>query len=245
MSTVRQRLKSPQSLSLTSTYHNMVRAESRFAPNQWETALHCNDVSHWLGASLESALHGYPKVTLKVMNDWFTSLLFHIYWPSHAWNKAISNFDLENSKPWSRVWSTGKITSLAHYPTDLLPFYFTIRRIIPEIQLFQIWVIWPWKIQGHGQMWDQKSRSHIWPSIQPTHFLWFMSIGPTIPKIWPIGKVVWPWKNTYEILRKKNFQQNSSNILSGDKHHQGTYLLTFAVTGWVVLTLSWRQAHFC
>ena len=25
-------------------------------PSQWETALHCNDVSHWLGANLESAL---------------------------------------------------------------------------------------------------------------------------------------------------------------------------------------------
>ena len=25
-------------------------------PSQWETALHCNNVSHWLGASLESAL---------------------------------------------------------------------------------------------------------------------------------------------------------------------------------------------
>ena len=32
------------------------RADSRFAPRQWETALLCNDVSHWLGASLESAL---------------------------------------------------------------------------------------------------------------------------------------------------------------------------------------------
>ena len=31
------------------------RADSRFVPSQWETALHCNDVSHWLGASLESA----------------------------------------------------------------------------------------------------------------------------------------------------------------------------------------------
>ena len=35
-------------------YHH--RADSRFAPSQWETALLCNDVSHWLGASLESAL---------------------------------------------------------------------------------------------------------------------------------------------------------------------------------------------
>ena len=32
------------------------RADSRLAPSQWETALLCNDVSYWLGASLESAL---------------------------------------------------------------------------------------------------------------------------------------------------------------------------------------------
>ena len=32
------------------------RADCRFAPSQWETALLCNDVFHWLGASLESAL---------------------------------------------------------------------------------------------------------------------------------------------------------------------------------------------
>ena len=33
------------------------RADSRFAPSQWEMVLlRCNNVSHWLGASLESAL---------------------------------------------------------------------------------------------------------------------------------------------------------------------------------------------
>ena len=32
------------------------RADSRFAPNQWETLLQSNTVSHWLGATLESAL---------------------------------------------------------------------------------------------------------------------------------------------------------------------------------------------
>ena len=31
-------------------------ADSRFAPSQWETALLCNDVSHGLGANLESTL---------------------------------------------------------------------------------------------------------------------------------------------------------------------------------------------
>ena len=30
-----------------------VRADSGFAPSQWETALLCNDVSHWLGANLD------------------------------------------------------------------------------------------------------------------------------------------------------------------------------------------------
>ena len=33
------------------------RTDSRFAPSQWGTVLHCNGVSHWLGANLESALH--------------------------------------------------------------------------------------------------------------------------------------------------------------------------------------------
>ena len=31
-------------------------ADSRFAPSQWETALLCNDVSHWLSTNLESDL---------------------------------------------------------------------------------------------------------------------------------------------------------------------------------------------
>ena len=36
--------------------YNLHGACSWFAPSQWETALHYNDVSHWLGANLESAL---------------------------------------------------------------------------------------------------------------------------------------------------------------------------------------------
>ena len=40
-------------LSITATNY---RADFMFAPSQWETALLCNDVSHWLGASLEFTL---------------------------------------------------------------------------------------------------------------------------------------------------------------------------------------------
>ena len=35
---------------------NRIRADSRFAPSQWETALLCNDVSHWLEVNIESDL---------------------------------------------------------------------------------------------------------------------------------------------------------------------------------------------
>ena len=35
----------------------IIRADSRFMPSQWEMALLCNDISHWLGTNLESALY--------------------------------------------------------------------------------------------------------------------------------------------------------------------------------------------
>ena len=41
------------------------RADSRFVPSQWETVLLCNSVSHWLGASLESALYWYGNLRFK------------------------------------------------------------------------------------------------------------------------------------------------------------------------------------
>ena len=41
-----------------------IRADSRFVPSQWETVLLCNDVSHWLGSNLESALGMVEEVQL-------------------------------------------------------------------------------------------------------------------------------------------------------------------------------------
>ena len=37
-------------------------ADSSFASGQWETALLCNDISHWLAASLESVLIFQPTI---------------------------------------------------------------------------------------------------------------------------------------------------------------------------------------
>ena len=43
-----------------------LRADSMFAPGQWETALLCKAVSNWLGASLESALMAVDDQTTKM-----------------------------------------------------------------------------------------------------------------------------------------------------------------------------------
>ena len=57
------------------------RAESRFVDSQWGMTLLCNDVSHWLGANLESSLHQwhktnhcekyFAKVIWKILVNWF------------------------------------------------------------------------------------------------------------------------------------------------------------------------------
>ena len=37
----------------------ILRADSRFAPKQWETSLQSNTISHWQVANLESALNSW------------------------------------------------------------------------------------------------------------------------------------------------------------------------------------------
>ena len=52
-----------------------IRADSRFAPSQRETALLCNYVSDWLGTRPQSALHANPmcKVTVTALQMWALS----------------------------------------------------------------------------------------------------------------------------------------------------------------------------
>ena len=52
-------------LGLLSSY----RADSRFAPSQWEAALLCNDISHRLAASIESAVYMYPDMWSGLCNS--------------------------------------------------------------------------------------------------------------------------------------------------------------------------------
>ena len=144
-------------------------------------------------------------VNIMVMNGWLASFLFHVNRPSHSWDKAISDFDLEISTPGSRswVWSKGKVIQLVQYHINSLPFHFTsIRPTIPEIELFRNLTL---KHQGQGHEWGQRSRSHIVPSMQPMHFL-FVSHQSDQPFLRYGQKSVWPWKNTFDFL-KENLQR--------------------------------------
>ena len=89
--------------------HNFnARADSRFAPSQWESASLYNDVSHWLGSSIESALptcyptgqpNGYNTTyfpmwfCFKVKFEWF------IRSPVSILNHFLLSFNLVISHP--------------------------------------------------------------------------------------------------------------------------------------------------
>ena len=54
------------------------RADSRFAPSQWETALLCNDVSHGLGTNLKSALY-YIRHSHWLSSIYLLRMSWHIF----------------------------------------------------------------------------------------------------------------------------------------------------------------------
>ena len=56
--------------------NSSIRADSRLAPSQWETSLQSNDVSHWLGANLESDLDMIMAVNRQISSDRLSSAWF-------------------------------------------------------------------------------------------------------------------------------------------------------------------------
>ena len=163
-----------------------------------------------------------------VMNDQLTSLSFHVSQPSHSWNKAISNFDLETSSSRSWIWSKGKTIQSAQYLIDLLLLNFTsIRSQFPRCSYFEIW-----KIQGQSHGWGQRSSSHIHPvSNWCTSFLFHIN---RTNHSWDMSYRVFDLeKSNTKFCKKifqKSFQQNFSKIYSGDKHDLGKY--SYQVLKW-------------
>ena len=121
-------------------------------------------------------------VNIMVMNEGLISFSFHVNRPPHAWDKAISDFDLET--PRLRSWSKGEVIKSAQYPINSLLFHFTsIRPTTLEIELFR-----------NLALKHPRSRSWVRSYVKVTYYtqyptdaipLRFTSIGPTIPGIWP------------------------------------------------------------
>ena len=124
-------------------------------------------------------------VNIMVMNGWLTSFSFHVNLPSHSWDKAISDFDLEISTPRSRswVWSKGKVI-LTMYHINSLHLHFTsIRPTIYEIELFRNLTL----KHSRSRSWVRSKVKVTYCTQHPSDALpfRFTSIGPTIPEIWP------------------------------------------------------------
>ena len=64
-------------------WFHIPRADSSVAPSQWETALLCNDVSHWLSATLESGLYTTTMTRLNTYHTWTHER--HLISHSHRW----------------------------------------------------------------------------------------------------------------------------------------------------------------
>ena len=74
--------------------------DSRFVPSQLETALLCNDVSHWLGAAENSALFIWTSYECSIMCKLVGNLRYSpmklYHWDLFAWefHLAYHNYDV-------------------------------------------------------------------------------------------------------------------------------------------------------
>ena len=66
------------------------RDQSSYAPSQWETSLHCNDVSHWLGAYLDWCLH--RRIHNAIFKPNYQN--FRRYYRQILWKSARLNQDV-------------------------------------------------------------------------------------------------------------------------------------------------------
>ena len=72
----------------------MSRDQSTCVPNQWQTLLHCNDISHWLGAYLDWSLH-HKKIFFSLMTHFPVQTNWHMTWALLTYHKSTINPNLK------------------------------------------------------------------------------------------------------------------------------------------------------
>ena len=134
------------------------RADSRFAPSQWEREWCCNDVSQWLGTSLESVL------IYKHIEDW-TKWLIHyrryLQLPGICMNENIGIF----ARMWLKFVPKGSVNykpALVH----VMAWHRTGNK--PLLEPYPSSSIWPHGIY-HTKNANKKVNFHF-PEGQVLHF---------------------------------------------------------------------------
>ena len=102
----------------------------------------------------------------------------------HSSNKAIWNFDLENTRSRSWVRSKDKSIQSAQYLIDFISLCFT--SIWKQFLRYIYFEIWPWKSKGQGNGWGQSQGHVVHPVSNRCTSFFFTSIGPTIAEICPM-----------------------------------------------------------
>ena len=130
-------------------------ADFRFAPNQWETVLFCNDVSHWMGASLESALIVYSFVVGKaqILNSVNCSLK-----TQQISDKRILYLLMHPDLKWYLIYRYALFYWLRRRKPMEIPFFFSIQPIVMLDK--QVW--FSHKIGLQERSW--LSHTKIWPT---------------------------------------------------------------------------------
>ena len=141
------------------------------------------------------------------------SLLFHVDWPCHSWDTAISKFDIENSR--SRSWVRSKLKAITwvQHSVDSHPFRsMSIGHPVPELWLFQNLTL---KIKGQGHGWGHSSKSLGGSNILSTHIPFIsMSIWHPIPEIQHFQNLTLKIKGQGHGSGNNSKSQCGSNILS-------------------------------
>ena len=135
-----------------------------------------------------------------VINGWLTSLSFHVNRPSHSWDKATSNFGLENCR--SRSWVGQRARSYGRLSILLICFLFISHqsdqqflRTISKFDLEKFTIKVMSEVKGQGHI--------VYPVSNPcTSFLFHIN---RINHYWYMFKVVWPWKKTHIQIIKTKF----------------------------------------
>ena len=109
------------------------RADSRLAPSQWETALLCNDVSHWLGTSLETAL---------IVNCTLMSIFSKICIKIQTFFFPLTKRHLKMSAKWWPYWILANVLTIV---PDLYRCLITAYVLYWSICYRYVWQLWQYK----------------------------------------------------------------------------------------------------